>query len=134
VIKRMEEAFSKKTFVEWEALFLKNDIPFQKCFKIDDILGDEEAYANDSLRHLNYDLGHRVMPTSPVRMWSVGDPKIWIAKPVGYDTREYMLKYGYSKDQIEQLSKDGAVKVYDGRPLKFDKAVPTSAKVPLSDF
>jgi hypothetical protein len=74
------------------------------------------------------------MPTSPVRMWSVGDPKIWIAKPVGYDTREYMLKYGYSKDQIEQLSKDGAVKVYDGRPLKFDKAVPTSAKVPLSDF
>ena len=133
VIKRMEEAFATKTFAEWEKLFLENDIPFQKCFKIDDILGDEEAYTNDSLRRFKYDLGDRVMPTSPVRMWSVGDPKIWIAKPVGYDTRKYMLKYGYSEDEIAQMSKDGAVKLYDGRPLKFDKAEPTSAITALGD-
>ncbi|MDR3439337.1 CoA transferase [Telmatospirillum sp.] len=133
VIGRMEEAFSKKSFAEWEKLFLKNDIPFQKCFTIDDILGDEEAYANDALRKFHYDLGDRVMPTSPVRLWSQGDPKIWIAKPVGYDTREYLLKYGYSEEDVKQMSEDGSVKIYDGKPLRFDKAVPTSAKIPLSE-
>jgi crotonobetainyl-CoA:carnitine CoA-transferase CaiB-like acyl-CoA transferase len=133
VISRMDEAFAKKTFAEWEELFIKYDIPYQKCFTMDDILGDEEAYANDFLRHFNYDLGHRVMPTSPIKMWSVGDPKIWIAKPIGYDTREYMLKCGYSEEDVKQMAADKVVGVYEGKSLRFDKAVASSATIPLSD-
>jgi len=44
-----------------------------------------------------------------------------------------MLKYGYSEDQIEQMSKGGSVKVYDGKPLNFDKAEPSSARIALRD-
>jgi hypothetical protein len=66
-------------------------------------------------------------------MWSVGDPKIWIAKPIGYDTREYMLKCGYSEDDVKQMAAEKVVGVYDGKPLRFDKAVPSSATIPLSD-
>lgn len=132
VIERMSEAFAKKNYTEWEKIFIEKDIPFEKCFSVDDILADQEAYDNDALRHFHYErFGDKVMPTTPVRLWSVGDPDIWIAKPVGYDTKEYMLKYGYAEEQIQKLADEGAVKLYEGRTLKFDKAEKTSAKIPL---
>jgi crotonobetainyl-CoA:carnitine CoA-transferase CaiB-like acyl-CoA transferase len=133
VIERMEEAFKQKTWAEWQELLLKNDIPHSKCFTVDDILADEEAYANDALRHIVYDhFGDRVQPTSPIRMWSVGDPELWIAKPTGYDTRKYMQECGYSEEQIKDMAQKGAVKVYDGPELRFDKPIKTSANIPLS--
>lgn len=40
---------------------------------MDDILNDEEAYANDILRKIHYDsLGEVSVPTSPIRLRSVG--------------------------------------------------------------
>jgi crotonobetainyl-CoA:carnitine CoA-transferase CaiB-like acyl-CoA transferase len=132
VIEQIEEAFKKKTWAEWEDILLKNDIPHAKCFSVDDILNDEEAYENDALRHIVYEkFGDRVMPTSPVRLWSVGDPELWIAKPVGYDTKKYLQQYGYSEEQIQEMAEKKAVKLYTGPELCFDKPIKTSAKVDL---
>lgn len=122
VVKMFEEAFAKKTFAEWEVIFRKYDIPHQKAFTVDDVLADKEAYSNDILRHIDYDnYGDRVIPTSPIRLGSVGDPKLWVNRPIGYDTREYLQKYGYSEEQIAKLIADGAVKVYEGEKLNFNK-------------
>ncbi|MCR6546386.1 CaiB/BaiF CoA transferase family protein [Dehalobacterium formicoaceticum] len=132
VIELFEKAFAKKTFAEWEEIFKQYDIPFQKAFTVDDILNDEEAYANDILRRVKYDsYGDRVIPTSPIRMSSVGDPELWTSKPIGYDTREYLQKYGYSEEEINHLIANGAVKAYNGENLEFDKLEKTSAKEPI---
>lgn len=132
VIELFEKAFAKKTFAEWEIIFKKHEIPYQKAFTIDDILADEEAYANDILRRVKYNnYGERVIPTSPIRLGSVGDPELWTSKPIGYDTREYLLKYGYSEKEINELIDKGAVKVYEGEKLQFKKLEKTSAKEPL---
>ncbi|WP_110955135.1 CaiB/BaiF CoA transferase family protein [Anaerosinus massiliensis] len=128
VVELFEDAFIKKTFAEWEVIFRENEIPYQKAFTVDDILVDEEVYANDILRHVKYkSYGDRVIPTSPIRMKSVGDPKLWISKPIGYDTRAYLLKYGYSETEVRQFIENGAVKVYEGGELNFDKLSSTSA-------
>ncbi len=122
VIRYFEEAFAKKNWNEWEVIFKKWDMPYQKCFTIDDIISDEEAYDNDILRHINYDaFGDRVIPTSPIRFGSIGDPELWLNKPVGYDTIEYMKKYGYSEEQIDKLIADGVIKAYKGKKLNFNK-------------
>ena len=55
MIRWMEEAFEKQDFAYWEKAFKENDIPFQKCFTMDDILNDQEAYDNDILRKIPYD-------------------------------------------------------------------------------
>ena len=41
-IRWMEEAFEKQDFAYWEKAFKENDIPFQKCFTMNDILNDQE--------------------------------------------------------------------------------------------
>ncbi len=115
VVKLLEEAFAQKTFAEWEVIFREREIPYQKCFTVDDVLADEEAYANDILRPLHYnDFGDRVIPTSPIRLKSVGDPELRKSMPIGYDTRKYMLKYGYAEDDIVRLEAEGAVKCFRG--------------------
>ena len=57
-----------------------------------------------------------MLPTSPVRLASVGDPVLHRSRPVGYDTKRIMSEYGYSEEDIEKL--DGtAVKLYKGPEL-----------------
>ncbi len=128
VVELFEEAFAKKDFEEWAVIFKENEIPYQKAFTIDDVLVDEEAYANDILRRVKYkSYGDRVIPTSPIRLRSVGDPKLWTSKPIGYDTSEYMLKYGYSADDVKRFIENGVIKVYEDKGLEFDKLSRTSA-------
>ncbi len=128
VIELYEKAFAKKIFTEWEEIFRENEIPYQKAFTVDDVLEDPETYDNDILRKVQYDsYGERVLPTNPIRLKSVGDPNMWISKPIGYDTKAYLQKCGYSSEQIQQFVTEGAVKVYDGDILKFNKLEESSA-------
>jgi len=115
VIAWMEEAFAKHDFEYWEELFKERDVPFQKCFTVDDVLEDEEAFDNDALRRIHYDdLGDFTITTSPIRLGSVGDPVLLRSRPVGYDTREVLEEFGYSAAEIDDLDRAGAVLCYDG--------------------
>lgn len=126
MIRWMEEAFEKQDFAYWEKAFKENDIPFQKCFTMDDILNDQEAYDNDILRKIPYDsLGEVSVPTSPIRLKSVGDPVLVRSRPIGADTRRVMEEYGYSREEITCLEQAGAVKCYDGPPLPESVTAPS---------
>lgn len=124
VIKKLEAHFLTQDWDYWEPIFKANEIPYQRLFLPNDILHDEEAFANDSLRALHYDaFGDKVLPTTPVRLESMGDPVLRRARPVGYDTARIMREFGYSDEAISAL--DGsAVKCYDG------PAVPESVLEP----
>lgn len=114
VIKKMEEQFFTQDWEYWEKIFRENEIPYQRLFTTEDVLQDEEAFANDALRRLNYDeYGEKVLPTSPVRFESMGDPVLRRSRPVGYDTARIMREYGYSDEEVTQLNGE-AVKCYDG--------------------
>lgn len=119
VIAWLEEAFAKKSFDEWMAIFKENQVPAQKCFRYTDIVKDEEAYDNDALRMVEYkEWGERALPMTPVRFGSYGDPPIILSKPIGYHTAEFMKEYGYSDDQIKAMDEEGAVVVYKGEPIE----------------
>ena len=48
-------------------------MPYQKLNTLEDVLEDEEAYANDILRKISYDsFGEQALVTSPLRMKSMG--------------------------------------------------------------
>ena len=55
VIGWLEEAFAKQPFEYWMEQFREHQVPAQKLFRFPDILRDEEAYINDSLRTVEYD-------------------------------------------------------------------------------
>jgi crotonobetainyl-CoA:carnitine CoA-transferase CaiB-like acyl-CoA transferase len=117
VVKIMEARFAEESWEYWEKVFRENEIPFQRLFLADDILVDEEAYANDMLRKIKYDaFGEKSVPTSPVRLKSMGDPVLHKSRPIGYDTKRIMQEYGYAAEEIDQLNGE-AVLCYSGEPL-----------------
>lgn len=118
VVKILENQFLTEDWEHWEAVFKANEIPYQKMFNADDIMHDEEAFANDALRTLHYDaFGDMVIPTSPIRFASMGDPVLHKSRPIGYDTATVMRAYGYADDDIARMSDDGAIGCYDGPAL-----------------
>lgn len=117
VVKMLEAHFLTEDWSHWEPIFKENEIPYQRLYLPDDILHDEEAFANDALRTLHYDaFGEKVLPTAPIRLASVGDPVLHRSRPVGYDTARIMGEYGYSESEIAKLA-GKAVKLYDGPTL-----------------
>lgn len=118
VIKWLEESFAKKDFDYWMDVFKENQVPAQKLFRYTDILKDEEAYVNDSLRYVEYDeWGKHALPMTPLRFGSAGDPPVILAKPVGYHTKEIMKRYGYTDEEIASIEDQGGVGVYHGEPI-----------------
>ena len=97
VVHILEDQFLTKTWAEWEPIFKANEIPYEKLYLPQDILEDEEVYASDILRKVKYDaFGEKVIPTSPIRLDSIGDPVLRKSRPIGYDTAAVMTEYGYS--------------------------------------
>ncbi|MFX3619432.1 MAG: CaiB/BaiF CoA transferase family protein [Sporolactobacillus sp.] len=101
----------QKTLDELIQLFKENDIAFEKGYTPDEILDDEQAWANDCLRHVTYPNGNeRVLITSPVRFKSVGDPEMKLSKPLGYHSHEILSQYGYSEEQIKKMEDEQIIK------------------------
>ena len=77
----------------------------------------DEVYASDILRKVKYDaFGEKVIPTSPIRLDSIGDPVLRKSRPIGYDTAAVMTEYGYSDEEIRELDGE-AVTCYHGPSL-----------------
>ncbi len=118
VIGWLEAAFSTKTFDEWDEILRTHEVPHQKCFRYTDIIKDEEAYLNDSLRWIEYEaFGKKAIPMSPLRFETYGDPPIILSKPVGYHTAEFLQKLGYSDEHIKELEDKEAIKCWHGKEV-----------------
>ena len=102
----LEKRFAEESFEYWENIFKENEVPYQKLNTLEDVLEDEEAYANDILRKISYDsFGEQALVTSPLRMKSVGDPVLKRSRPVGYETRTVMKDFGYTDAEIDEVKR-----------------------------
>jgi crotonobetainyl-CoA:carnitine CoA-transferase CaiB-like acyl-CoA transferase len=104
IIEIIEKELAKKNLDELMKIFKENDIANEKGYTMEEIINDEQAWANDCLRKIEYPTGgEAILPTSPVRFSSLGNPDMVTSKPLGYHTEEILSKYGYSKAAIEQM-------------------------------
>lgn len=118
VISWLEKSFATKDFAEWDEILREHEVPHQKCFRYTDIIADEEAYDNDSLRWVEYKaFGKKALPMSPLRFEKYGDPPIVLSKPIGYHTAEVLGNLGYTEEQIRAMDESGAVKCWHGEEL-----------------
>jgi crotonobetainyl-CoA:carnitine CoA-transferase CaiB-like acyl-CoA transferase len=104
IIEILESELIKFNLEDIMNLFKENDIPIEKGYTMDEVVKDEQVWANDVLRKFAYPSGKEVaIPTAPVRFSSLGDPELVTSKPLGYHTEEVLSQYGYSKEEIEQI-------------------------------
>lgn len=110
----LRDAFKTKTLAEWLELAEEYDLPFIRMNHFSDVTTDEQAWANDYLEYMTCPNGETVtMPTSPIEMESVGKIITKPAPKVGGDTKEVLLKMGYTEEQIAAMEETGAV--YTGK-------------------
>ena len=120
VVAEMKRKFRGKTWAEWEPFLAEKELACGKCRTVEDVLADEEAFANDQLRRVYYeDQGYGddhsyTVTTAPVRLASLGDPVLRRSLPVGYDTREVLAEIGWSEGEIAAADAAGEVKCYNG--------------------
>jgi crotonobetainyl-CoA:carnitine CoA-transferase CaiB-like acyl-CoA transferase len=110
VIDAVSEAIAKRPIGEWMKLFKENDVPCERGYTPEEMLEDEQAWANDFLRKIQYPSGNeRILTTSPVQFKSMGCPDMVPSKPLGHHTTEVLMEAGYSDVEIEKMRAEQAI-------------------------
>lgn len=112
VIAIIEEEIKKKPADEWIKLFKEADVPCEKAYTFEDILGDPQAWESKALKKIHYENGaEHTTVALPIRMSSIGDSEYIPSKRVGYHTAEVLRQEGYSEKEIAELEGDGIIKL-----------------------
>ncbi|AWB30840.1 CaiB/BaiF CoA transferase family protein [Clostridium botulinum] len=107
----LEGEFIKKDLKEWADLLDKADLPYEKLQYCENILEDEQAWANDYLFKTTYDSGNTgVLVNSPVKFSEAGMRPYKAAPKIGEDTEVVLTSLGYSKEEIEEMRKEESIK------------------------
>ena len=103
----------KKTSSEWIKLLKEADVVCGVLNHMKDVSRDEQAIANSFIQQYNFKNKEGescMMPCPPIRLGSQ-QPPIAVSAPLpGEDTREVLIKMGYSTEYIAEMLNLGAVK------------------------
>jgi len=112
IVGEMEEAFAKMTTEEATDGLTELDIAHEVLRNPNDVYKDEQAWANDYLREITLENGHKtVMPTSPIQFESVPEREFNLAPQLGADSVDVLKDIGYSDAEIEAMHAENIVLV-----------------------
>jgi crotonobetainyl-CoA:carnitine CoA-transferase CaiB-like acyl-CoA transferase len=105
----MEEAFLKKTSMEWKEIMEEINTSYEILWNNSDVTEDPQAWANGYLTRVTCPNGlEYVVPTTPVDFDGVEKPEAKHVGVPGCDTSEILAEYGYSAEEIGSLLAAGA--------------------------
>lgn len=97
----------QKDAAEWDKIFREADIPFSLAQTWEEILVDEQAWANDYLYSMQYDNGNtRTLVRLPAMYTEMGLPPYERAPLLGENSKEIIKAHGYSDEEIEKMEQD----------------------------
>ncbi len=106
VYKIIEEQMVTKTKDEWDKIFREADIPFAIAQTWEDLLQDEQAWANDYLYKMKYPTGNeRALVRLPVFFKEAGLPEYKQSPQIAENTAEVLKEMGYTEEDIQELEK-----------------------------
>ncbi len=107
------EAMEKKTAKEWIPVLKEYDIAFSVAQSWEEILEDEQAWANDCFYKMQYDNGNiRTLVRPPVKFQEMGVPEYKGGPLIGEQGPEIMEDLGYSKEDIRDFQEKGILYVW----------------------
>lgn len=110
IVRQVEKVMATRTSDEWIAIFDERDIPYEIIRHIDEIPGDEHAWANGFLETVDYPDGSKtVMPVPPIVMPEYGKRPFKLSGGIGQNTDEIMTSLGYSEEDISILKANGVI-------------------------
>lgn len=112
IITIFDHAFKDKTIDEWVKLFNKADLPCDKEMLWEEILEDEQSWADNILSKVSgYREGKdRILVNSPVKFKNMGLPEVNKAPKLGENTVEILSECGYTTNEIDEFLNSKIVK------------------------
>ncbi|WP_077611785.1 CaiB/BaiF CoA transferase family protein [Clostridium sp. Marseille-P2415] len=108
------EAMEKKTAREWIPVLKEHDIAFSVAQSWEEILKDEQAWANDCFYKMQYSNGNvRTLVRPPVKFQEMGVPEYKGGPLIGEQGPEILKDLGYSKEQIKEFQEKGILYVWE---------------------
>lgn len=114
------EQFGKKTCAEWREILVAADIPFSLAQNWEEILVDEQAWANDCFHTMKYENGNeRTLVHQPVKFQEMGTPEYKRGPFIGEQSEDILKELGYTAEQIASFKEKDVV--YFWNPEQFRK-------------
>ncbi len=108
------DKFKTKTAEEWKPILTKADFAFSVAQSWEEILVDEQAWANDCFYKMTYDNGaERTLVKLPVKFQEMGPAEYKKGPMIGEHSEDIMKEMGYSDDQIAEFKANGVIYIGD---------------------
>jgi len=106
----MANRLKEKSYDEWEPIFRKFDLPYEKIMSAAAAVRDPQALANDYSCVMNYGEKEIYLPMPPVQISGVNSGVRATAAALGADSTQILEDFQFSSEEIEQLISSGAVR------------------------
>lgn len=108
------DAMRTKTAAEWKPILTEADFAFSIAQSWEEILVDEQAWANDCFYKMTYDNdAERTLVRLPVKFQEMGTPEYKRGPLIGEQSEDVMKELGYSDEQIAEFKENGVIYIGD---------------------
>ena len=109
----IQEGFKQKTAAEWAPILTELDIPFALCKTYEEVVADEQAWANDVFCEVDYPRGPKAMVRTPIDLEETPLPEYGKAPLLGADTVSVLEGLGYGQSEIQAMIDDKTVGIWE---------------------
>lgn len=105
--------FGEKDYDEWKKILVDADIPFSLAKNWEEILEDEQAWANDCFYKMKYPNAERILVKHPVKFREMGPTPYNRGPFIGEHGEEILKELGYSDEEVSKMKEDKTLFVWE---------------------
>lgn len=111
VARKLESIMLQKTSAQWQEIFEEKDVAYEIARHFKDVYKDPQARANGCFDDVEYPENvTTAMPTPPFSFSNYGRKPFEKTGRVGRDTEDVLLRLGYSREKINEMSQSKIIK------------------------
>ena len=115
VYDKVMKRFSERPYQEWKVILEEADIPFSLAKNWEELLEDEQAWANDCFYKMNYPKGERVLVKPPVKFQEFGPTPYNRGPFIGEHGEEVLREVGYSDEEIKAMRENNTLYIWEDK-------------------
>ena len=115
VYDKVMKRFGERPYQEWKVILEEADIPFSLAKNWEELLEDEQAWANDCFYKMNYPKGERVLVKPPVKFQEFGPTPYNRGPFIGEHGEEVLREVGYSDEEIKTMRENNTLYIWEDK-------------------